>query len=205
VLSQLLAQWVGSLGPAAGIVGFYLRSSGLPIPVAEHALPVYLGHHYASSPPALVAAWLGLIALAVAGSSNLYLLGRWWGPGWANGVMGRLLRLDEARLARLEVWYGRWGWATVMVASHIPFVRVPVLISAGALRMRYPMFAVSIAVTMAPRLALLLWVGVSFGNQIADFLTQHPSVYVAASVAVALFLIAAAWRMWSARPGWSAG
>jgi membrane protein DedA with SNARE-associated domain len=191
----VLQQLVNWLGPAAGVVGFYLRQSGLPIPVAEHALPVYLGHQYASSPFGLVVAWLALIALSIAGSSNLYLIGRRWGASIASGAVGQLLRLDAARLVRVERWYRRWGWAAVMVGAHVPGVRVAALVSAGALGVRYRVFAAAIAATMAPRLALGLWVGVTFGSQIANYLNVHTWVYVVGGAAVALVLIGIAWRV----------
>ena len=54
---------------------------------------------------------------------------------------------------------------------------------------------------MAPRLALLLFLGVNFGSQLADFLTLHPSVYIALSALVALALIGATWRLWNGVQG----
>jgi len=195
-MSALLAQLVGRLGPWAGLVGYYLRLSGLPIPVAEHAFPVYLGHQFASSSLALAAVWLGLIALSVAGASNLYLAGRLWGRSMLHGAVGRGLGVDSERAERVERWYRRWGWAAVMVGVHVPGLRVPVLLLAGALGTRYPVFAVSVAVTMAPRLALALWVGVNFGSRIADYLAGHVWVYTVGSALVVLALIGVGWRVW---------
>jgi membrane protein DedA with SNARE-associated domain len=198
-----MEHFVTTVGPAAGVIGYYLRLSGLPIPIAEHALPVYLGHQAASSPPGLVLAWLGLIALTIAGTTNLFILGRWLGPQRSRAALVRVLRLDRARLARIETWYRRWGWAAVMVGCHVPGARIPVLVGGGALGMRYAVFAASVAAGMAPRLALALWVGVSFGNAFAEYLDMHPSVYVVISALVALAMIGAAWRLrdaWASHP-----
>jgi membrane protein DedA with SNARE-associated domain len=199
----VLAHLVATVGPVAGVVGFYLRLSGLPIAIAEHALPVYLGHRWAASPPGLAAAWLGLIALSVAGTTNPFLLGRWLGPARTASLLARLLRIDETGFARIDDWYRRWAWATLMVGAQVPGARVPIIVAAGALGVRYRVFAASIAVAMAPRLALLLWVGVSFGSALADYLTGHPYVYVALSALAALVLVQAALRIrraWAASP-----
>jgi membrane protein DedA with SNARE-associated domain len=90
-----------------------------------------------------------------------------------------------------------------MVGCHVPGARIPVLVGGGALGMRYAVFAASVAVGMAPRLALALWVGVSFGNAFAEYLDMHPSVYVVISALVALAMIGAAWRLrdaWASHP-----
>jgi len=200
----VIEQFVNAVGPAAGVIGFYLRLSGLPIPVAEHALPVYLGHQAASSPTGLVLAWLLLIVLSVAATTNLYLLGRWLGPVRSRAVMARLFRLDRARLDRAERWYRRWGWAGVMVGAHLPGVRLAVLSGAGALGMRYVVFVASVVAAYGPRFALALWVGVSFGNAFAEYLTTHPSAYIAISAFAALVMIGAAWRLRTAWTTWPA-
>lgn len=190
-----MADFLGLYGPALGVVGFYLRLSGLPIPIAEHALPVYLGHQFASSTPGLVVSWLGLVALSVAGTTNLYLLGRWWGPSRAGAFLSRVLRLERSRRRSVQGWYERWGWAAVMVGSQVPGVRVPVLVGAGALGVRYRVFAACIAAAMAPRLAIGLWVGVAFGDALADYLNVHPAVFVVIGALLALVLIGIARRV----------
>jgi hypothetical protein len=49
--------------------------------------------------PNLVATWLGIIAVVVAGSSNLYWISRRWGPTLlGKPLAARLLHLDERRL-----------------------------------------------------------------------------------------------------------
>src|ERR1700730_18510590 len=67
--ATLAARLWASLGPLASFVALYLEESGVPLPVSGDALIVYLGHHFAGSPLRLVAAWLGLVLTAVAGSS----------------------------------------------------------------------------------------------------------------------------------------
>ena len=63
-----LVRWLARrFGPGASFGALYLEESGVPLPVFGDVLVVYLGHHFARWPAALVAVWLGLVLTTVGG------------------------------------------------------------------------------------------------------------------------------------------
>ena len=192
-LAADLAQAAGSglhamrrMTVAGSFVGLYLEESGVPLPVSGDVFVVYLGHHFASSLPRLVAVWLGLIATVVAGSTNLYLVSRRWGRRLAEGRLGLLLHLTPARLAAAERWFGRWGAPAIIFGRHIFGFRVPVTVAAGVFRVPYHVFAISVAVSTAVWAAVWLWLGVVFGHRIAVFLAGHRWAYALLALGLAV-------------------
>jgi membrane protein DedA with SNARE-associated domain len=167
-----------SLGPLASFVALYLEESGVPLPVSGDALVVYLGHHFAGSPLRLVAAWLGLVLTAVAGSSNLYLVARYWGRPLVEGRLGPLLHVPSSRLATAERRFNRWGVPAIVFGRHILGFRMVVTVAAGLFRVPYRVFAPSVAVSTAPWAAAWLWLGVKFGNQLVSLLHLHRWAYL---------------------------
>jgi membrane protein DedA with SNARE-associated domain len=184
------------LGPAASFLALYAEESGVPLPVAGDALVVYLGHRFAGSPLALVGAWLGLLAVVVAGSSNLYLISRRWGRPLVEGRLGPLFHLTPERIATVDRWFQRWGALAVIFGRHVFGFRVTVTVVAGILGLRYRVFALSVLISSAPWAAIWLWIGVRFGERIGRFISVHQWSYlVLAGGFVALFL-AALFQTW---------
>lgn len=175
---------VGRLGPGAAFIGLYAEESGLPLPVPGDFVVVYLGHHFASSLPALAGTWLGLELAVVGGASNLYLLSRHFGRRLLEGWMGALLHLTPPRLARVERWSRRWGPLAIIFGRHVFGLRPAVTVASGMLRVPYPLFALSTAISTAPWAALWLLVGVRYGPRVGQFLNLHGWVYAAVPLLV---------------------
>ena len=175
--AETAGQLVSRLGPAASFVGLYLEESGVPVPVSGDVFVVYLGHHFSISAPKLVGAWLGLVAVVVGGSSNMYFVSRRWGRRLAEGRLGMFLHLTPRRLAAAERWFDRWGVPAVIFGRHIIGFRVPITVAAGICRVPYHQFAMSVAVSTAVWAAAWMWVGVAFGDEVARFLDDHRWAY----------------------------
>jgi undecaprenyl-diphosphatase len=86
-------------------------------------------------PELLVVVALG----AMAGDNVSYRLGRNLGRSWLLRH-GRRVGLDEARLARVERVYARYGGPAVMFGRFVGFLRPLVPFVAGAAGMPYPRF-----------------------------------------------------------------
>src|SRR6266700_17011 len=165
------------MGAPASFLALYLEESGIPVPVSGDVFVVYLWHHFAPSLPQRVLVWLGLVVTVVAGSSNLYLVSRRWGRRLAEGRLGLLLHLTPSRLAAAERWFDRWGAPAIVFGRHIFGLRVPITVAAGVLRVPYRVFVISVAVSTAVWAAVWLWLGVTFGHQLARFLEAHRWAY----------------------------
>jgi len=176
---------MGHLGVPASFAGLYLEESGAPVPVSGDVFVLYLGHHFALSVPGLVLTWLGLVAAVVAGSSNLYLISRRWGRSLAEGRLGLLFHLTPSRLAAAERWFDRWGVPTIVFGRHVFGFRVPITVAAGVLRVSYPVFAASVAVSTAVWAAVWLWLGVTVGRRLMGFAAVHGWAYVLPALGLA--------------------
>lgn len=186
-------------GPVASFAGLYLEESGVPLPVFGDALVVYVGHRYARTPVGLAAAWLGLILITVAGSSNMYLIARFWGRRLVEGPVGAFLDVTPSRLARAERWFGRWGAPAIVFGRHILGFRVPVTIGAGLFRVPYPVFALSVALSSAVWAAVWLALGVVFGEHIARYFGHNHWAYALLSLGLVALLAQALRRAWAER------
>jgi membrane-associated protein len=85
------------------------------------------------STPALA---IGTGVAAVTGDAVGYWTGRRLGRPWVERRSGRM----ASHLPAAERFYERWGWAAVVVARFIPWVRTFTPVVAGLARMRYPAF-----------------------------------------------------------------
>lgn len=167
-------QLVNRFAVPVTFVNLYVEESGLPVALPSDVLVANLGRDFRGAPAALVALWAALVATVVAGSSNLYLVSRRWGPAIARGRLGLFLHLTPERLGRGERWFRRWGPLAIVIGRHIIGLHVPLTAAAGTLRMPYRTFVLSTAVTTAPWAAVLLWLGTVFGARLAHLLGGHP-------------------------------
>lgn len=78
----------------------------------------------------------GVTVAAVAGDAVGYWSGRRLGRPWVERRAGRIAR----HLPAAEAFFTRWGWAAVVVARFIPWLRTLTPIVAGTAVMTYPRF-----------------------------------------------------------------
>jgi membrane-associated protein len=128
------------------------------------------------SPLSMWVLTIGVAVAAVAGDAVGYWSGRRFGRPWVERRAGRMAR----HLPAAERFYERWGWAAVVVARFIPWVRTFTPIVAGVARMSYPRFGSANAV------GALLWaVGlVVLGHWAYSVPWLRYAAYVVAGVAV---------------------
>jgi len=184
-VSRLLKRF----GVGASLLLLYIEESGIPLPVPGDVYVIYLGQASARSPSRLVASWLAIIAAVLAASSNLYLLSRRWGGGLLRGRLGRILHVDSEGITRAERFVGRWGALSIIFGRHVPGCRVPITVLAGTLKVRYPVFAASVAVSTAGWSAIWLLLGHRVAPVLVRFLTGNR--WTVLLVAAALAMVAA--------------
>jgi membrane protein DedA with SNARE-associated domain len=196
-LGALVRGVLNRYGAPASFVLLYVEESGVPIVIPGDVYVAYLGKLAASSAPKLIASWLGIIAVVLAGSSNLYWASRLWG----RRVLGHprvsaLLRLDADRLAQAERWLERWGVLAIIFGRHVPGLRIPITVVAGTLKVPYSTFVPSVAVSSAVWAAVGLWLGATFGRSITSFLTGNLLIYLLVIVAVVVVVAFAVIQIW---------
>lgn len=147
---------------------------------------MYVGAHVPRSIFSWLAAWLGLIAAVVLGATNLYFISGRFGRRIAEGKFGHLVHLTPERLRRAEAWFARHGVLAIIFGRHIPGFRVPITVAAGVLRVSYPVFALSVAVSTAIWAGVVMVIGINFGGRMEAFLRLHRETYWLWAAAVVL-------------------
>src|ERR1700704_4107836 len=100
-IGLLVVGLLNRFGAAACLALLYIEESGIPLPVPGDFYVAFMGRLNAGSMLRLLLAWLAIIAVVLAGATNLYWLARRWGPALLrHPVASRLLHLDERRLER---------------------------------------------------------------------------------------------------------
>jgi membrane protein DedA with SNARE-associated domain len=161
---------------ALAIAGIYLEESGVPMPVPSEVSLGYLGHQLAGNRPALIAAWLGLTMLVVAGATNLVAASRRWGPGLATGRLGTMLHLTPRRLQMAQRWFRRWGPPALVVSRYVPGLRWAMAVACGTLGVSYRAFWLSSAISASIWTGGLLVLGLTVGDAVGRIIAAHPWV-----------------------------
>jgi membrane-associated protein len=207
-VGSLVVGLLDRYGAAACLGLLYIEESGVPLPVPGDFYIAFMGKLYGGSMSNLLAAWLGIIAIAVAGSSNLYWLSRRWGPALLrHPVAARLLHLDERRMERARRWFDRWGALAIVFGRHLPGFRIVITVIAASMGVPYRVFAPSVAASVAIWAAIGLWLGATFGQSIGHVLSQKAWVYLIGFALLILLLaviLRRAWRRWGLRRAVSA-
>lgn len=184
---QLLS---GSLGYASLLILFaavFLEDFGLPLP-GETVLVTAAA--MASQGKLPIAAVVGAaFAAAVLGDNVGYLIGR---SGGHRLLMrkGAAIGLTQARLARAERFFDRYGGVVVVVARFVEGLRQLNGIVAGSVLMDWRLFLLFNAIGAA------LWVGVwgvgvyLFGDKVVDYVSLLYQRMDATSIAVGIGIFA---------------
>src|SRR5947209_3181409 len=157
----------------AGFGLLYLEESGVPLPAPGDVFVMYVGIHVPHNPAAWIAAWLGLIVAVVLGATNLFFLSGRFGRRLVKSSLAEYVHLTPERLAKAEQWFKRYGVLAIIFGRHIPGFRIPITVACGVFRIRYPVFAASVAVSTAIWAGVVLIIGINFGPRLADLLRAH--------------------------------
>jgi membrane-associated protein len=156
----------------------YIEESGIPLPAPGDVFVMYVGAHVPRNLASWVTAWLGLIGVVVLGATNLFFFSRKFGRRLAESRYAEAVHLSPERLLKAERWFKRYGVVAIIFGRHIPGFRVPITVAAGALKVSYPVFAASVAVSTAIWAGVVMVIGVNFGPRMEAFLNVHRFTYL---------------------------
>jgi len=149
---------------------------------------------------AAAAVGIAIVLVVVLGASNLFWISRRLGRGLPEHRVGRLLHVTPARIARAQKWFDRWGPAALIFGRHIPGFRVPITVAAGVLRISYPLFAASVAVSTAIWAGIVIVIGINFGPRMEAFLRVHRETYWLWAAVVLVMIIVIVHRTYRSAP-----
>ncbi|MHB1391250.1 MAG: DedA family protein [Thermoleophilia bacterium] len=160
---NLLAPYVDSYGYFVAFFGMMIENAGIPVP-AETAL---ITLSFFASQGVLKIWWIIPIAILgdTAGDNIGYAIGRFGGRPLVDRF-GRYIRLDAAKLDRMEVVFQEKGGRTVYLAHFLSSTRISAALIAGVSHMRYPRFLAVNAVAAATFVSLVAGITYAFGSNL---------------------------------------
>ena len=168
----------------------YIEESGVPLPAPGDVFVMYVGAHVPRNLVSWIVAWFGLIGVVVLGATNLFYISRRFGRRLAEGRFADAVHLSPERLDKAQRWFQRYGVIAIIFGRHIPGFRIPITVAAGVLKVKYSLFAASVAVSTAIWAGIVLIVGVNFGPRMGSFLEAHRQTYwLWAAVVVAMIVV----------------
>jgi membrane protein DedA with SNARE-associated domain len=187
-----IASVIQDSGYLGGFVLIYIEESGPPLFIPGDAFLIYVGNRLPQEELIFFVAWIGFVIAVTFGATNLYLLSRHFGRRLLEHRLAKFLDLTPARLDRAEIWFNRFGPWTLIFGRHIPGFRVPLTVAAGVLKLRYRVFALSVAVSSAIWAGAFLILGAVFGPSIEQSIRSSPLPYVGAAVVLIVGVAVAA-------------
>ncbi len=97
-----------------------------------------------------------LVVIATVGNVLGSLISYGMGRLGNEAVHKKWLRMDETKVARAEVWFGKYGMPSLLLAW-LPVVGDPLCLAAGLLRCNMVMFLLLITIGKAARYAFIAW------------------------------------------------
>ena len=172
-LTAAEAQIQQTIGVELAIAGLYLEESGVPMPMPSEVSIGYLGQRLNGNPPALVATWIGLTALIMLGSTNLFAASRHFGPRLVSGRLGTALHLTPSGVTRAQRWFDRWGPLAIGLSRYIPGLRWGMAVACGTVGVSYRTFWLSTAISASIWAGGLLTLGVTVGDAAGRVIAEH--------------------------------
>lgn len=175
-------------GYLGGFGLLYVEESGVPLPAPGDVFVLYVGAHVPRNLGAWLVAWLGLIGIVVLGATNLFFISRRFGRRLVASSFSEHIHLTPQRLAKAEKWFAQYGVLAIIFGRHIPGFRVPITVVAGIFRVRWHVFAASVAVSTAIWAGVVLIVGINYGSTFEKFLRVHSVMFLVWGAIVVLLV-----------------
>jgi len=192
--------WLGAQARSQGYLTAYLvlyvEESGVPLPAPGDVFMLYTGAHVPHEPLLLIAAWAGFVVVVVAGSSNLYWISRRLGRNILDSRLARIIHLTPERMERAEEWFARYGLLAIIFGRHVPGFRIPITVACGVLHVRYPVFAIGVALSTAVWAGFWISIGALYGRRAETFVTSHAWVFWLIGGAIVIGFAAYLGRRW---------
>ena len=151
---------IGSYGLIAVFVLMLIESACIPVP--SEAIMLYGGFLVAQGEQELIPVIAAGVLGNLAGSWLAYWVGYAKGRDWA--LRFHWLHITEARLAKADRFFARWGTWAVLFSRCIPIVRTFISLPAGVARMPFWRFTILTVIGCIPWVTALTLIGRAAGE-----------------------------------------
>jgi membrane protein DedA with SNARE-associated domain len=159
-LVDFVTTQIGSYGLIAVFVLMLLESACIPVP--SEAIMLYGGFLVAQGEQELIPVIAAGVLGNLVGSWLAYWVGYAKGRDWA--LRFHWLHITEARLAKADRFFARWGTWAVLFSRCIPIVRTFISLPAGVARMPFWRFTILTVIGCIPWVTALTLIGRAAGE-----------------------------------------
>ncbi|MDQ6721222.1 MAG: DedA family protein [Candidatus Dormibacteraeota bacterium] len=152
----------------------FLEELGVPLPAPGDAAIAYGGYLTTTGAIPYPLAYLAVVSGAVLGSACNLTISRKYGRPFIKRF-GKYVGVSEAKLARAERVFKRWGPWAIIVGRHIPGMRIVLSALSGILEVPYRVFIPCVLVSAAIWAAIFLEVGRRVGPRIREAFLIFPA------------------------------
>lgn len=149
-----------------------VEESGIELFVPGDFVIMLLGYHVAKGQIPYWLAFLLLFTVVMLGTTVLYFLAQRFGEKVILKV-GKYIYVTEKELKAMEGLFKKYGIWAIIIARHIPGLRIPTVIFAGISQLTYWQFFVSSCVSVIPWIAFYLSLGRRLGPRALVLFNAH--------------------------------
>ena len=192
-LSEAVIWTISKLGYTGIVVGMAIESACIPLP-SEIIMP-FSGYLVWKGEMNLMLVTLSGAIGNVIGSWAAYGIGVYGGRPFIERY-GRYVLLSKGELKRSEVWFARYGDATIFFSRLMPVIRTFISLPAGIAKMNPARFTIYTFVGSIPWCFGLAYIGVIFGEHwhvLGPYFQKFDFLMGLGLVALVVFFI---WRHW---------
>jgi membrane protein DedA with SNARE-associated domain len=186
-LAEAALRLIERYDAVAIVLLIFVEEAGVPLPLPGDIVMMLAGYRVAQGQMSLVPLLLSLQLVTMAGASVLYWIGRRGGRPLVERY-GRVVHLDAARVARLEVWIRRRGALAVFLGRVVPGPRIATALLAGVFGVPFRTFLPAMAAGGFIYLSFFVALGYYLGPQAIE-LILGPLFSVRAILTVVTFLL----------------
>jgi len=194
ISSRELIQLIGNHNYLALFLLILVEEAGCPLPLPGESLIIYAGSRIARQEMSALRVFSAVVPASAIGCTILYFLARTGGRALVRKV-GHRIRLDEARLDRMEAKAKRIGPVAVLIGRLTPGIRVPTDVAAGIFRIPFRYYLPFALLATCIGLTFFLYIGASAQHLREAILVTRDAKFVT-GLAILLAVAAIAWFSW---------
>jgi membrane protein DedA with SNARE-associated domain len=168
-----------------------IEEAGVPLPIPGDSILVFAGYEISQGRANLLIVLGCAVAATVGGASVLYWAARLGGHSMVLRY-GKYIRLDHARLMRMERFMQRNAAWAIIIGRLVPGLRIVTTVGAGVFLVPYPKFVVYTTISTLIWAFLYIFLGSFIGERIdviRAFVISNPLLVIVVLVATVVGLL----------------
>jgi membrane protein DedA with SNARE-associated domain len=166
-----------------------IEEAGIELFLPGDFVILFFGYHVARGHIAYWLAFVLLFTAVILGTSVLYYVAYRFGEKLLLKI-GKYIHLSEKELTAMEGLFNKYGIWAIIVARHIPGLRIPTVIFAGISKISYAKFLVSSCISVIPWIVFYLSLGRTVGPRALTLFNAHHTFALFMIVPVIIIFIA---------------